>query len=232
MDPALQCSLAATRFATQLRRPPSHIVTPMGRNNDDDAAKDWGAGEVHDWGVPSPGTVPAPAAPTGIAGVSGASGGGVGISPLLFEPAGSTPLDVDPSDVEMPASALWAMEDRRHSSRRLDTDDAVHCRLGEGDRTLYVIDDGLDHCMVSRLVGEDSDGCAYYLVGRISIDRFNDLRDEEVPLEHAFSTAHDLTLMSVFESESASNVVTVQPYHRVDDVPVEYLPPGPFIPFN
>ena len=204
----------------------------MRRKKGDRSPNDWGAHEIHDWGVPPPQSSSSPAVPSGIASVSDASGGAVGISPLLFTPEESTPPGHDGVDPEIPAVARWAMEDRRHSSRNVDPDDTIECRLGTGDATVYVIDDGPDHCMISRLVGEDEDGCVYCLVARIASDRFAELRDGAAALEDAFAGAHDIALSSVFESPDVSNVVLVEHYPRVRDVPPEYLPPSPFIPFT
>jgi hypothetical protein len=101
------------------------IVMPMGRHKDNDGAQNWGPDEVHDWGVPSPKESPSQNVPRGIGSVSGASGGGIGISPLLFEPSKSTPLEQDEPEPTIPSAALWAMEDRRHSSWRPDEDEVI-----------------------------------------------------------------------------------------------------------
>jgi hypothetical protein len=210
------------------------ILMRMGPDKGDEVPKDWGAEEVHDPGSPSPTISPSQNVPRGIASVSDASGGGIGISPLLFEPANSTPLESDEPELTMPTAALWAMEDRKHSSWRPapGEDQEIRYRVGSGDRTLYAIDDGPHHCMIGRLVGEDADGCVYCLVARIDLDHFNDLKHEDVPLERAFTGARDISLSSVFESESVSNVVQIQHYRRDEDVPDEYLPPSPFLEFT
>ena len=206
----------------------------MGPHGGEDDAKDWGAGEVHDWGVPPPGRDVPLSVPSGIASVSDASGGAFGISPLLFEPAKSTPLEEDEPEPSIPPVVLWAMEDRKHSSWRPGSEEEgeVRCRLGSGDRAVFVIDDGRDHCMIGRLVGEDSDACVYCLVGRIARDVFLELRDGVVPLEDSFADARDISLAAVFESDTASNVVLVQHYRQAQDVPVEYLPGGAFLEFT
>ncbi len=212
---------------------PGRIVPAVRRSKGDSSSKSWGAEEVHDWGLPPPPLPSLSDGPSGIASVSDASGGGVGISPLLFQPSASTPLEQDDSD-GVPAVALWAMADRKHSARRprRDDDQSICVRLGSDDRTLYVVDDGPDHCMICRFVGADPEGCVYCLVARIDRDFYADLRDGRTPLDDAFSGAHDIALSSVFESEAVSNVVHVAQYPRAGDVPVEYLPPSPFIPFT
>jgi hypothetical protein len=126
------------------------------------------------------------------------------------------------------------MEDRRHSTWRpsSEEDGEIRCGLDSGDRAVYVVDDGRDHCMIGRLVGRDSDGCVYCLVARISLGRFKDLRDGDVPLEQAFADARDISLSAVFEGDPASNVVNVQHYRGARDVPLDYLPTSPFLEFT
>jgi hypothetical protein len=126
------------------------------------------------------------------------------------------------------------MEDRKHSTWRPESDEdgKIRCRLGPDDGVLYVIDDGRDHCMIGRLVGQDTDGCVYCLVARITLDRFEELRSDDVALDQAFAEARDVCLSAVFESDSASNVVHVQHYRRAEDVPEEYLPPSAFLEFT
>ncbi|HLI73614.1 MAG TPA: hypothetical protein VKU86_07010 [Acidimicrobiales bacterium] len=211
----------------------------MGRSKGDRSSKSdlssktWGAEEVHDWGLPPPPPPSLSDSPSGIASVSDASGGGVGISPLLFQPASSTPLERDEPE-GVPAAAWWAMADRKHTARRpgRDDDESICVRLGSGDHSLYVVDDGPDHCMICRFVGADPEECVYCLVARIDRDLFADLRDGRTPLDDAFSGAHDIALCSVFESQAVSNVVHIAQYRRAGDVPAEYLPPSPFIPFT
>jgi hypothetical protein len=172
--------------------------------------------------------------PGRISSVSDLSEAGIGVSPVLFEPDKSTPLEPDSPDATIPPAALWAMEDRKHGSRLspVDEDETIRRCLGEQDLTLYVMDDGRSHCMICRLVGDDDDGCIYCLVARVRLDQFEQLRDQQVALEDAFVDARDISLSAVFEGETASNVVPVQHYRRVEDVPVEYLPGQPFLHFS
>jgi hypothetical protein len=187
----------------------------------------------------------------GISSVSGVSPGTIGISPLLFEPATSTPLEDhlpggavgpggadgpgdDGADDAIPPPPLWAMRDRMHAHRPMAADEPgrVHRRLGDGDAALYVTDDGPDHCMISRQVGRSADGCVYCLVGRIPLYRYEELAQGEVAPAEAFADARDLCLCGVFEAErSASNVILVRHYRGVGSVPAEYLPPAPFLEF-
>jgi hypothetical protein len=96
---------------------------------------------------------------------------------------------------------------------------------------VYVIDDGSDHCMVARLVGESPDGCTYSLVARIKRVDFDDVRAGWAPAADLFSHGKEFTLCGVVEG-SVSNVVRVAGYRRYKHVPVEYLPPSPFIEFD
>lgn len=176
-----------------------------------------------------------PPGTTGISSVSGLSPGGVGISPLLFEPAEPGAIEQAASDDAIPPAPLLAMKDRMHSRRLYQLDEPGHVqrRLGVADDAVYFIDDGRDHCMIGRRVGQAPDGSTYCLVARISIYQYEDLARGDVPLEEAFSEARDVSLCAVFaEEHGVSNVVPVQHYRSVDDIPVEYLPPGPFIEFT
>jgi hypothetical protein len=151
----------------------------------------------------------------------------------LPDPASSTPLEIHETE-RVPPAPLWAMKDRRHFFGLPGHGDALRIRdsLGDGDATVYFIDDGRTHCVVGRRVGQPPDGCVYCLVGRIKLDRYEALADGTVAVNEAFSDAHDVSLCGVFEDESeASEVILVHHYAHASDVPAEYLPPSPFIDF-
>jgi len=169
-----------------------------------------------------------------ISSVSGLSAGAIGVSPLLFDPLDSTPLEARERRETIPSAPLWAMRDQMRSHRLLEPGEPgrVNCRLGTDDSTLYFVDDGYEHCMVSRLVGRSPDGCEYCLVARTSLYRYEQLRDGEVALAESFSDAHDICLCGVFADERASNVILIRHYRRADSVPTDYLPPSPFIEFS
>jgi hypothetical protein len=171
---------------------------------------------------------------SGISSVSGLSPGAIGISPIMFDPVRSTPLDTGESAAPIPAAALWAMKDRMHSHRLLDPEDpgSVNCALGTDDSALYFIDDGRDHCMMSRLVGRSRDGIEYCLVGRIALYRYEQLLNEEIVPADAFSDASDISLCGVFQDDAASNVILVEHYRAADAVPRDYLPPSLHIEFS
>jgi hypothetical protein len=139
----------------------------------------------------------------------------------------------DPNDI--PVEALWAMKARRHHLAHHDAaaPDAVHGTLGSGDSEVHVIDDGVDHCMIGRVVGASPDGCTYCLVGRITRDDYADLRDAELGVDDCFMPARDIALNGVFREEGvAPNVFLVQHFRTIRAVPTDYLPPGPFLEFT
>jgi hypothetical protein len=135
---------------------------------------------------------------------------------------------------DIPRAPLWAMRIRMHSLRRLEPGEEgrIRRRLGDDD-DLYFIDDGPDHCMVGRRVGQAPDGCVYCLVARISLDSYTDLLDGDVDFTDAFTDAKDISLCGVFEAdEDVSNVLLVQHYRRPRDVPEDYLPSSPYLEFT
>ena len=149
----------------------------------------------------------------------------------------STPLEDHEPEGTIPPSPLWAMKDRRHVQWHLlpshDRHQRIRERLGAGDDTMYAIDDDRRHVMLGRRVGSSPGGCEYCLIGRISLERFEQLRDQAVPLVDSFSTAVDLTLCGVVDEGQieSSNVIEVALYDSVADIPEEYLPGAPYLNF-
>ena len=114
-------------------------------------------------------------------GFSGSPPGGLGSSPVISEPRGSTPLESARPDPVIPSSPLWAMKYLRHARLGRSPDrefDQIRWASADEDRgaIVYVIDDGDDHCVVARLVGESADGCTYCLVARVKRLDFEDVR--------------------------------------------------------
>lgn len=106
-------------------------------------------------------------------------------------------------------------------------------RYGNGDHTVYVIDDGRKHCMVGRKVGTSADGCTYCLVAQITITAYEHLVDDDAAVDDIYADAREPSLLVVYEAEEAvSNVSLVRTFAGMDEVPVEYLPPGPAIVFD
>jgi hypothetical protein len=166
----------------------------------------------------------------------GVAPGGFGVSPLMREPRGSTPLESAQVDDLIPSSPLWAMKYLRHGRFGLSHDDELEqIRWASGpdhrDAEIYVIDDGTDHCMVSRLVGLSPDGCTYCLVARIKRLDFEDVRSGQAEVIDLFSRGKELTLCGVVQG-AVSNVVRVAGYRKYRDVPIDYLPPAGLIEFD
>jgi len=145
-----------------------------------------------------------------------------------------TPEDTSPTGEPYAAAAFLAMENLRHSSARADGDapGPLEETVGTGDAAVHALPDGRDHVMISRTVGVDADTCVYCLVGRTTIGGFEELRAGDVAAVDAFAVARDLTLCSVFPDPDAANLVVVQTYDGIEDVPLEYRPPSPFLQFE
>jgi hypothetical protein len=124
----------------------------------------------------------------------------------------------------------------RHGRFGLSPDDEFEqIRWASGaddpDARIYVIDDGDDHCMVSRLVGVSPDGCTYCLVARVKRLDFEDVRAGWAQPVDLFSRGKEFTLCGVVEG-TISNIFRVAGYRRHKDVPVDYLAPAGFIEFD
>jgi hypothetical protein len=156
-----------------------------------------------------------------------------GSPPLVFVPKDSTPLEEHDPDGVIPSFALWAMKYRRHGHLFGRADVEIRERYGNGDHTVYVIDDGRKHCVVGRKVGTSADGCTYCLVAQITITAYDHLVDDDVAVDGIYADAREPSLLVVYEAEEAvSNVSLVRAFASIDEVPVEYLPPGPAIVFT
>lgn len=165
----------------------------------------------------------------------GATGLGPFTDPTITDPAESTPLEDDESSGAVPPGPLWAMKDRRHYHLLPEHRGAKQIRaaLGVGDSTIYAIDDGHSHCMVSRRVGSSPDGLTYYLVARITLEHYQQCAKGERVLNDIFADAHDVELCGVYEDQKqVSNILPVRHFAHGGDVPHEYLPPSPFIEFS
>jgi hypothetical protein len=130
------------------------------------------------------------------------------------------------------------MKERRHIQWHLLPAHERHERIREcleaDDYTLYCIDDGGHHAMIGRRVGTAPSGCEYSLIGRISRQRYEELRDEVVLLVNCFDTATEIRLCGVVVEEEirSSNVFDVANYDSVDDIPEDYRPGSPFHRFS
>jgi hypothetical protein len=150
----------------------------------------------------------------------------------------STPLEEDEPEHTIPPGALWAMKERRHIQWHLLPAHERHERIREclesDNYTLYCIDDGRHHAVIGRSIGVSPSGCEYTLLGRITRQRYEELRDEVVLLVNCFDTATELRLCGVAIEEDirSSNVFDVTVYDTVDDIPEDYRPGSPFQHFK
>jgi hypothetical protein len=149
----------------------------------------------------------------------------------------STPLEEGEPEGIIPPNPLWALKERRHIQWHLlpahERHDRVRECIGSGDDAIYVIDDGRHHAMFGRRVGATEDGCEYCLVGRLPLERYEELRQHRLPGSEAFNSASEIALcgVAVEDGVASSNVFDVARYESIDEVPHEYLPGTPFIHF-
>ncbi len=148
-------------------------------------------------------------------------------------PTDATPLEEDEPEGVIPPSPLWAMKDRRHEQwpHLFGHPDRIRACVGTGDAAVYVIDDGKRHCMIGRRVGETADGCTYSLTARVSKETYESLASGATDGKQAFLASVDAGLSGIVEAPGVSNVFDVDFYQHPEDIPVEYLPPAPFIGF-
>jgi hypothetical protein len=65
-------------------------------------------------------------------------------------------------------------------------------------------------------------------VAQITIDSYEQLVNEETPIDNVFADASDFAMCAVFEAEvegAPSNVTLTERYATIDDVPSEYRGP-------
>jgi hypothetical protein len=150
----------------------------------------------------------------------------------VFVPAESTPLAKGEDKGALPRYALWSMKYLRGSHLFGQSEGDIQEIFGAGHGTVYVMDDGRKHCLISRKVGSGTDGSVYCLVARIPRSAYEQLVDGTRP-EDAFTSAGTFSLCSVFDAEDAvSNVTVVASYRTTSEVPSEYLPPHAPIVFT
>jgi len=150
----------------------------------------------------------------------------------VFVPSKSSPLE-DDTEGEIPPAALWAMKYRRHFHFGSRSDTVFRAALGDDSDPVYVLDDGTKHHMVGRQVGVDQGGLRYFLIGRITVGVYEHFANDDVDIALIFSEANDLCLCSVYEAtEGPSNVLLVESYGGIDQVPGDYVPSNPLIQFG
>jgi hypothetical protein len=166
----------------------------------------------------------------------GFSPGPIGVGEPLPVPDQSSPLDEDEPEGTIPSCPLWAMKDRRHvqwSEIVGFPPKRIREAFGDGDGTVYVIDDGHHHVMVGRTVGTVRDGCKYALVGRTPLSVYETLRAGQLQPSASFDEARDVALcgVDVDENDKASDIFVVESYGAVGAVPSDYLPGRPCVDF-
>jgi hypothetical protein len=200
-------------------------MTDQGDGPEGEQAHEWGQAVPASTGSPKPGDI---ITESGLA---------VAPEPLVGHDV-STPLEEDEPEHTIPPAPLWAMKERRHIQWHLLPAHERHERIREcleaDDYTLYCIDDGRHHAMIGRLVGTSPSGCEYTLLGRISRERYEQLRDEVVPIGDCFETATEMRLCGVAVEQDirSSNIFDVAIYESIDDVPDDYRPGSPFHHFR
>jgi hypothetical protein len=151
----------------------------------------------------------------------------------VFVPKSSTPLEEPDDESGIPPFALWAMKYQQHGHLFSRAEAEIRECYGSGEAAVYVIDDGRKQCMVGRLVGTSADGCSYCLVARITMAAYEELVNDEAAVDDVFAGSSEPALVVVYEADDAvSNVALVRTFAGIDEVPVEYLPPGPAIVFS
>ena len=155
----------------------------------------------------------------------------------VLEPAGvvDPAMAEDGSDeADLASYVELAMENLQHHRAHveLDRDDVPFFSFGSDNSTVYALEDGVDRLMIGRGVGRDGEGCVYCLVGSSSPAMLAMLDRGEVSPTEVFDYAAELTLCSVFHADQINNVILVQRYKTIEDVPVEYRPGQPFLRFT
>jgi hypothetical protein len=198
---------------------------------DDEVSPEWGGPGGHG-ASDLPGEPVLPEVPVQPLTVRFQRRAGAGSPVPVFKPTRSTALEEDDPDSSIPPPALWVMKYRRRLSLR-HRDDRLRAQLGADQSTVYAIDDGESHVMVSRQVGVDQDSVEYFLVGRMSLEVYGDFVAGREAVDDIFSAASDLALCSAYAAlDAVSNVVLVDRYKRMDEVPDDYLPSSPLIEFT
>jgi hypothetical protein len=150
----------------------------------------------------------------------------------VFVPKRSTPLEETNDESLLPRYALWSMKYLQHGGFFSRSEWQIRECFGDGNNAVYVMDDSRKSCLISRKVGEGSDGATYCLVARMPIASYEQLVDGVSP-QIIFAGARDFSLCAVFDAiDAVSNVSVVESFDNFDDVPSTYLPPHPPVEFE
>jgi len=217
---------------------PSAIPCGVAGGEDEEKVRKWWPSEPGDAGETAPYTVPSWMD----------QDVGEPLDPGSAEPDDTAEED-EPDEALVASCVELAMQNlQRHKVRIAESDeeeDPLRC-FGSGDAAVYAIEDGAKRLMIGRAVGRDGQGCIYCLVGTGSPELLAMLDSGEVAPTEAFDDATELTLCTVFQADEAprrpfrlaalnrpvSNVVLVERYRRMKDVPAEYHPGQPFLQFT
>jgi len=202
---------------------PLAILCGVASRRNEPEAEDWGAPVARDLDFASPPYAPPSWIDTDLE--------------EILEPAGvgGPAMAEGGSDEAFLASYVkLAMKNLQHHRAHVerDQDELPFYAFGSGDSTVYAIEDGVDRLMIGRGVGRDGEGCIYCLVASSSPAMLAMLDRGEVSPTEVFDYATELTLCSVFHADQINNVILVQRYKTIEDVPVEYRPGQPFLRFT
>ncbi|MGI0151670.1 MAG: hypothetical protein ACREC5_07030 [Thermoplasmata archaeon] len=159
----------------------------------------------------------------------------IGFNPRasLFRPHASTPLEEDqePDDeVEIPAGVLWPMKQQRGFHPFTGAEDRLRVAIGGDAGLVFAIDDGPRRAIIGWDLGEDPQGLASSVVGRVKGVDLEFARSGQMTLEELLSTATGLALFrTLVAPQGVSNVLLIETFGTIDQVPPEHLPPEPEI---
>ena len=169
------------------------------------------------------GTDPPPVG--GLISPTGLSLGGLGFVPVVVQ--GCSALDAAIDDGTVPRAVRLTLLTRRHA-RAHEDDEVLACSAGERD-TLFGMEDGYDQVVVARVVGTGG-GATYCLAGRTHAMTFGLVRSGEEPAITAFDDGRNIALCAV--ADDATNIVVVDTYRTVSQVPPALLPGSPPVIFD
>ncbi|MGH9008085.1 MAG: hypothetical protein ACRDV6_10335 [Acidimicrobiales bacterium] len=108
-------------------------------------------------------------------------------------------------------------------------EDRFRVAFGEGDGVVYAIDDGPRRAIIGRILGESPQGLSSSLVGRVKAVDVEFVRSGQMTVQELLSSATGLALFNTLVAPrgGVSNVLLIERYRRLQDVPTEYLPPSP-----
>jgi hypothetical protein len=156
-----------------------------------------------------------------------------GTAATVYVPKVSTPLDDGTETSPIPKVLLWAMKFHRRVKFGHHADPIGQQVIGQGNTQIFAIDPVTKHATIGRLVGTGPDGCVYCLVASAEPDVINSLVAGRHPTSWGFKQSKQARLCAVFDGgDGVSNVSDVENYGQGGNVPVQFLPPQPFVEFE